>query len=134
VLTALVTDLERMGGIEGRRDVIALAATAGNEEQARFLAAAIHVLARLHVTGVPLHGVAARSTVIGIMPGGALVIPAPVDYLAWTERVGHFAERPDLLAAPRGLWLTGRVSAPAQLGFSALGWTFHDVTLPGGTR
>src|SRR5262249_32999151 len=43
VLTALVTDLERLGGIEGRRDVIALAATAGNEEQARFLAAAIHV-------------------------------------------------------------------------------------------
>jgi hypothetical protein len=134
VLTALVTDLERLGGIQGRRDVIVLAASAAKEEEARFLASAVHLLARLNVTGVLLRGVAARSTVIGITPGDALVVPASVDYLAWTERVSDFAERSDLKAARRGLWLTGRISAPAQLGFSALGWTFHDVTLPAGTR
>jgi hypothetical protein len=52
VLTALVTDLERLGGVQGRRDVLALAATAGKEEEGRFLASAVHVLARLNVTGV----------------------------------------------------------------------------------
>ena len=135
VLAALVTDLEHLGGIQGRRDVVVLAATAGQEEEARFLASAVHLLARLNVTGVPLREVAARGTVIGITPGDALMVPAPVDYLAWTERVGHFAERSDLRAAARrGLWLTGRISAPAQLGFSALGWTFHEVSLPAGTR
>ena len=132
VLTALVTDLERLDGVQGRRDVIALAATAGKEEEARFLASAVHVLARLNVTGVPLNWVAARSTVVGVTPGGAIVVPAPVDYLAWTERVGRFAERPDLQAARRGLWLTGRISAPAQHGFAALGWTFHEVVAPSG--
>jgi hypothetical protein len=131
VLTALVTDLERMDGVQGRRDVIALAATANKEEEARFLAAAVHVLAHLDVTGVPLSWVAARSTVIGVTPGGVLVVPAPVDYLAWTERVGRFAERPDLQAARRGLWLTGRISASAQHGFAALGWTLHEVVSSG---
>jgi hypothetical protein len=134
VLTALVTDLERLGGIQGRREVIALAATAKREEEARFLASAVQVLARLNVTGVPLKAVAARSTVIGITSGGALVVPAPVDYLAWTERVGRFAERPDLRAARRGLWLTGRISGPAQRGFSALGWTFHEAEIAAGAR
>ena len=49
VLTALVTDLERLGRIQGRREVLALAATAAREEEARFLASAVHLLARLHV-------------------------------------------------------------------------------------
>jgi hypothetical protein len=70
--------------------------------------------------------------VIGVTPGGAVVVPAPVDYLSWTERVGRFAERSDLRAARRGLWLTGRISAPAQHGFASLGWTFHEVAPPSG--
>ena len=94
----------------------------------------MELLARLNVTGVSIARVRAAGTVIGVTAAGDSVVPAPVDYLAWTERVGHFAERSDLKAARRGLWLTGRISAPAQLGFSALGWTFHDVTLPAGTR
>src|SRR5262249_9190403 len=102
VLTALVTDLERLGGVQGRRGGIARAGTGGEEEEARFLAPAVHLLARSNVTGVPLKSVAARGTVIGITSGGLLVVPAPVDYLAWTERVGRFAERPDLRAARRG--------------------------------
>jgi hypothetical protein len=57
-----------------------------------------------------------------------------VDYLAWTERVGAFAARSDLRAARRGIWLSGRMSAAAQQGFAAHGWTFHDVTLPAGVR
>jgi hypothetical protein len=71
--------------------------------------------------------------VVGVTPVGAVVLPAPVNYLAWTERVGRFAQRPDLQAARRGLWLTGRMSAPAQHGFAALGWTFHEAVSPSGT-
>jgi hypothetical protein len=134
VLTALVADLERLGGVGGRPYVLALAATATKEEEARFLAATVHVLARLHVGGVPLRRVITRGTVIGITPDGAVVVPAPVDYLSWTERVSRFAARSDLRAARRGIWLSGRMSGAAQQGFSAQGWTFHDVTLPTGAR
>lgn len=114
--------------------MIALAATATKEEEARFLAASVELLARLNVTGVPIARVRAAGTVIGVTAAGALVVPAPVDYLAWTERVSRFAARSDLRAARRGVWLGGRMSAPAQLGFTALGWTFHEVPLPPGSR
>ena len=134
VLTALVTELERLDGVAGRPYVLALAATATKEEEARFLAAAVHVLARLHVGGVPIRRVITRGTVVGITPDGAVVVPAPVDYLSWTDRVGAFAARADLRAARRGIWLTGRMSGAAQQGFAARGWTFHDVTLPAGAR
>ena len=89
VLTAMVTELERLGGVAGRPYVLALAATATKEEEARFLAAAVHVLARLNVGGVPIRRVITRGTVIGITPDGAVVVPAPVDYLSWTDRVGR---------------------------------------------
>ena len=106
---------------------VALAATATKEEEARFLAAAVHVLARLHVGGVPIRRVFTRGTVIGITPDGAVVVPAPVDYLSWTERVGRFAARSDLRAPRRGLWLTGRMSGSAQQGFAAP-WMDHSTT------
>jgi hypothetical protein len=134
VLTAMVTELERLSGVEGRPEVLALATTATKEEEARFFAAAVHVLARLNVSGVPLRRVTGRGTVVGVARDGMVVVPAPVDYLAWTERVGAFAARSDLRAARRGIWLSGRMSAAAQQGFAAQGWTFHDVTLPAGVR
>jgi hypothetical protein len=134
VLTAMVTDLERLSGVSGRPEVLALAATARKEEDARFLAAAVHVLARLNVSGVPLRRVTGRGTVVGFTPDGTVVVPAPVDYLAWTDRVGAFATRADLRAARRGIWLTGRMSGAAHQGFTARGWTVHDVPQPAGSR
>jgi hypothetical protein len=134
VLTALVTDLERLHGVSGRPEVLALAAGAKKEEEARFLAAAVHLLAHLNVSGIPLRRVTGRGTVVGIARDGAVVVPAPVDYLAWTERIGAFAMRSDLRAARRGIWLTGRMSAAAHEGFSQRGWILHDVALPAGPR
>ena len=134
VLTTLVTELERLDGVGGRPYVLALAATVTKEEEARFLAAAVDVLTRLNVGGVPIRRVITRGTVIGIAADGAVVVPAPVDYLSWTERVGRFTARADLRAARRGIWLSGRMSGAAQQGFSARGWTVHDVALPAGNR
>jgi len=134
VLTAVVTELERLGGVGGRPYVLALAATVTKEEEARFLAAAVHMLARLHVSGVPIRRVITRGTVVGITADGAVVVPAPVDYLSWTARAGAFASRADLRAARRGVWLTGRMSGAAQQGFAARGWMLHEMTLPTGPR
>lgn len=103
VLTALVTDLERLGGVAGRPEVLALAATATKEAEARFLAEAVHLLARLNVTGVPIRRVTGRGTVVGVAADGGVVVPAPVDYLSWTERVGAFASRTDLQARADGV-------------------------------
>ena len=130
VLTSLVTALDRLSGVNGRPAVVALAATATTEDQARFLANALEMLAAQQQTGAPLAQVGASGTVIGWTPGGAPLVPAAVDYVAWTERVAGFAGRPDLQGTSGSLWITGRMSPEAQRQFAALGWTIHQNVLP----
>ena len=57
-------------------------------------------------------------------------MPAPVDYVSWTERIGGFAQRPDLKAARHGIWLTGRISDIAERGFLGLGWKLYEPSSP----
>ena len=132
VLTSLVRALDRLSGVNGRPAVVALAATATTEDQARFLANAVEMLAAQQQTGAPLAQVGASGTVIGWTSGGAPLVPAAVDYVAWTERVAGFAGRPDLQGTSGSLWITGRMSPEAQRQFAALGWTIHQNVLPPG--
>lgn len=128
VLTSLVTGLESLGNVLGRHEVLILAATARNQEDARFLASSVHLLARLNITEVAIYQVKAHGTVVGVTPSGSLVVPAPVDYISWTERISSFADRPDFQNDRRSLWLTGRMSGAAHSGFTQLGWTLHEIS------
>jgi hypothetical protein len=130
VLTSLVTALDRLAGVGGRPAVIALSTTAATEDQARFLASAVEMLAAHHQTVAPLAAVVAQGTVIGRTQSGALVVPGAVDYVAWTERVAGFTGRTDLQGTAGTLWITGRMSPEAQRQFAALGWTVHQHVLP----
>lgn len=65
--------------------------------------------------------------VLGRLPAaadasGALYIPAPVDYLSWTEEVADFAGRDDLLGRKPVLLLTGDASPRARAELAQLGW------------
>jgi hypothetical protein len=130
VLTELVTELERLTGITGRLEVIALAATATNEEEARFFAASVHLLSRLNAGKRPLKKMIGKGTVIGVTASGEVVVPAPLDYVSWTERIGRFAQRPDVKAAKRSIWLTGKISEVAERGFIGLGWHLFEASSP----
>ena len=122
VKTDLVQGLEKLGPVKGRAAVVALAATARSEEQARFLATAVHLLGKEHA----LEEVTATGTVVGREKGGAIVVPAPVDYASWTERVARFANRDDLKAPERSIVLTGKMSPRARQEFEALGWKVRE--------
>jgi hypothetical protein len=130
VLTSLVTALDRLSGVNGRPAVVALALTATTEDQARFLASAVEMLAAHHQTVEPLAEVVARGTVIGRTQSGALIVPGAVDYVAWTQQVAGFAGRTDLQGTPGSLWITGRLSPDAQRQFAVLGWTAYQNVLP----
>jgi hypothetical protein len=126
VLTALMTALERLGPIPGRAEAIGLAATAVNEDQARFLMGSAQMLAHHHEWVTPLSMVMVRGTMVGKTAAGALVVAAPVDYLVWTEGVANFARRPDFAASSLDIWLTGRMSPRAKLEFERIGWRVHE--------
>jgi hypothetical protein len=128
VLTSLVTGLESLSGVAGRTAIINLATIAENEEEARFIASSVQMLAALHRTDMRLKEVAARGTVVGIASHGAIVVPAPVDYISWTPQIARLASRPDLRASRRVIRLTGKMSTTARHELKTLGWTIADAS------
>jgi hypothetical protein len=127
VLTSLVTELERLSDVAERPDLITLAATASSEEESRFFAAGLQMLAPLNATTNLISRVIGQVTVIGFTADGAVVVPAQAEYVSWTERLGRFAERSDLKVRKRGIWLTGKTAATARQGFTRLGWTLNEA-------
>jgi hypothetical protein len=57
---------------------------------------------------------------------GRMHVPAPVDYVAWTEPVKGFAQRKNLKAVKRTVLVTGISSARAREGLQATGWTVQE--------
>jgi hypothetical protein len=96
------------------------------ESQARFLATSVRMLAEYHEKK-PITAMAVPGPVIARDQDGALILPAPVDYVSWTERVASFATHPSFQAArQRILWLSGQMSPRAKQGFTENGWTIHE--------
>ena len=126
MLTWLTNGLTTLDGVTGRAEVIRLAASARGEDEARFLATAVNMLAIVHAT-TPLAALRAQGTVTGRTRDGAVAVPAPVDYIAWTQNVATFARRADLKASRRGIWTTGRLSPRAKKELTSLGWAVHEV-------
>jgi hypothetical protein len=129
----IVTALEALPGAAGRGKIILLANACESPEQADFLVAALSMLGSRQSSGAAdykeLH-------VFGRLAGavtstGLLEVPAPVDYVTWTEQVASFAERDDLGTAPKVLLHTGQLSAAAAEGFSARGWKTVQLAYPG---
>jgi cytochrome P450 len=107
--------------------VITWALTAGSETQARFMAGSVAILARHHRTAAPITRIRVAGTVLGETAEGAVVVPAAVDYVSWTEQVASFAGRPDLASArTRRLWLAGKLSARTRQELTARTWTIEE--------
>lgn len=134
VLTSLVTGLESLGRLPGRDQVVAFAATATSEDQARLINGAVQMLARYHATVEPLAQLAAPGPVIGRDRDGSLVVAAPLDYVAWTERMSLFARRSELQAKRRLAWITGDFSPRAKQELEAAGWTLRAGVESGAQR
>jgi hypothetical protein len=68
--------------------------------------------------------------VLGRTVGGALIVPAPVDYVSFTPLISRFAHRPDLRDPDRSLLLTGKLSPRAREELTALGWKIREEVVP----
>jgi len=128
VQTAFVEDLTHLRGVPGILEVVTLAGSAESEDQARFLADALDVLASYHDTQSPLAKITAKGTIIGRDRGGVLIVPVEADYVVWTKRAAYFANRPDLATPKRSIWLSGKMSPLATKNFKSLGWTIKENT------
>jgi hypothetical protein len=129
-LTSLVDALESLNGVRGRDQIAAFAGAVAKEDRARLIVAAVKMLAHYHAKVAPLAEVRAPGPLIARTGAGAIVVPAPLDYVPWTEAVATFARRPDLKADKRTVWLTGRLSARAKQQFAAARWAVHEEPVP----
>src|SRR5439155_10125502 len=93
VLTALAMGIQRLQGVPGRDAVVIFAAAARTQDETRFVAGAVNMLARYHEAVAPIAQVSAPGPILGRTVAGTLVVPVPVDYIAWTERVARFPHR-----------------------------------------
>ncbi len=134
VLTALAMGLQRLKGVNGLASVVDFAAVAKTQDETRLVAGAVNMLARYHESVEPIAQVTAPGPIIGRTVSGALVVPAPVDYVAWTERVGRLTQRDDLKAAQRSAWLSGQMSPRARKEFAAQGWKIDESFSIGAER
>jgi hypothetical protein len=127
VLTGLAMGVQRLQGVQGLDALVNFAAAAKTQDECRFAAGAANMLARYHEAVAPMAQVSAPGPIIGRTAGGALVLPLPVDYIPWTERVARAAKRPDLQATEKVLFLSGRVSPLAQKELAARGWKIYET-------
>lgn len=134
VLTALAQGLQRLQGVNGLASVVDFAAVAQTQDEIRLVAAAVNMLARHHESVERIAMVTAPGPIIGRTGAGALVIPAPVDYVAWTQRASRFAQRDDLKAPARVAWLSGQTSPRARKEFAARGWKIDESYSIGAER
>ena len=128
----IVIALEALPKAKGRGDIVKLANASSSPEQADILIGALAVLAERQRSGAADY-VALK--VLGRLPGattaaGELQVPAPVDYVTWTEEVAGFATRDDLGTAPKVLVHTGTLSPAAAAGLAAADWKALAVPYP----
>ena len=122
--SALVMALEKMEGVEGRVEVLETAITAADEDQARFLAVGMSLLAREH-EATPLKEIIGGKPIAMTTKGRALAT-MPLDYVVWTERVAEFAKREDLLPHKPTVMVAGRLSPRASEEMKKLGWDVKE--------
>jgi len=113
--------------VPGRDAVVIFAAAAQTQDEVRFVAGAVNMLARYHEAVAPLAQVSAPGPVLGRTVAGALVVPMPVDYVAWLERLGAAANRPELQAPEKVAFVSGKLSPLAQKNFTARGWKLYET-------
>ena len=110
--------------------MIDFAAAAKTQDETRLVAGAVNMLARYHEGTQRIAQVTAPGPIIARTVTGALMVPAPVDYVAWTQRIARFAQRDDLKAPQRMAWLSGQMSPRARKQFERQGWTvFESFTI-----
>ena len=122
-----VHNLETLGNIPGRRAAADAIGSVMTEYQARFLVTSLQMLNTWSQQQSPIIRIKVRGVLIARDQNGAVIMPAPVDYLSWTPRIAGFATDPSLIAMQnRVLWTTGKLTPLARQQLQANGWAVRD--------
>jgi hypothetical protein len=126
-----VQDLQSLGDIPGRH---AAAVEIGNvltEYQARFLVTSLDMLNQWRQQKSPITHIQVLGVLVATDQNGTNIVPAPIDYLSWTQRIAGFGINPALVALQnRVLWMPAKMTPLARQQLSANGWNVHQGAQP----
>lgn len=123
-----VEQLAQISAARGRAAVVALASTVATEGEARFMLNAVSMAGRIGTDRDPVVAVDLTGRIMVVRTrGGRMEVPAPVDYVPWTDTVKEFAER-NANGARREILVTGLASARAREGLRATGWALQEYS------
>jgi hypothetical protein len=122
-----VEQLAQLPAAKGRAAVVALASTVASEDEARFMLNAVSMAGQISTERDPVIALDLAGRILVVRTrDGRMEVPAPVDYVVWTEPVKAFAERKNLKGAQRNILVTGVASARAREGLQATGWAVQE--------
>ena len=122
-----VKDLEALGNVPGRRAAAEALANVMSEYQARFLVSSLRMLGQMEPAESPITGIRVMGIIVATDQNETTVVPAPVDYLSWTQRIAGFATAPQLVGMPnRVLWLTGKLTPLARQQLTISRWSLRE--------
>ena len=122
-----VDNLAQLPRAKGRAALIALASTAASESEARYMVNVANMARRLGLAeGEPVAFDLTGRIVVVRTRGNRMVVPAPVDYIVWTEPVKKFAQRAPTPGVRREILVSGSASQSARDGLAATGWMLKD--------
>jgi hypothetical protein len=122
-----VEHLAQLPAAKGRAAVVALASTVASEGEARFMLNTVSMARQISTERDPIATLDLVGRIMVVRTrGDRIVVPAPVDYVVWTEPVKAFAERKDLKGTERNILVTGLASKRAREGLLATGWAVKE--------
>jgi len=130
----LVENLGQLPAARGRVAVIALASTVESEREARYMLNSIRMERRAGTEGDSVVGLELAGRILTVRTrGGRVVVPAPVDYVVWTEQVRTFAEKRNAKGGNRDILVSGVASPRSREGLRATGWAVQEHSPDGAT-
>ena len=122
-----VEHLAAMPDAKGRAAVVALAGNVASESEARFMLNAVSMAHQVGTEKDPVVTLDLTGRILVVRTReGRTAVPAPVDYVVWTEPVKAFAQKKILQRGERKILVTGLASARAREGLQATGWALQD--------
>jgi hypothetical protein len=122
-----VKDLDTLGNIPGRRAAAVALGNVMTEYQARFFVTSLHMLSQWSQQRSPITKIQVFGVLVARDRSGNEIVPAPVDYVSWTERIAGFGTDPELLRLRhRVLWITGKMTPLARQQLAASGWSVRE--------
>ena len=126
-----VKTLEALGNVPGRREVADMIANTMTGYQSRFLVSSLKMLNQWNQQKAPLTRIRIVGVPVAQDQNGTLIMPAPIDYLSWTQRIAGFATDPALLSFQnRVVWIPAPMTPLASQNLAANGWRVNQAATP----